>query len=176
MRVRVDGETYDLTEAPTLDKYKRHTIEVVVDRFIVRRAEAPEGAQRDERGRPIDPETEPPIPDPDRAAPGGLDRDRAAARRGRRAHRAGAARRRGAGLRGAPLLRALLVPVRRHHDRRARAAQLLVQLAARRLPDVHGPRHAPGDRPGARDPGQGKSVIKGAVVPWARLPTDARGG
>src|ERR671939_1340608 len=41
VRVRVDGEQYDLSEAPTLDKYKRHTIEVVVDRFIVRRAEAP---------------------------------------------------------------------------------------------------------------------------------------
>ena len=57
VRVRVDGETYDLAEAPTLDKYKRHTIEVVVDRFIVRRAEAPEDWARDERGRPIDPET-----------------------------------------------------------------------------------------------------------------------
>ena len=48
VRVRVDGEQYDLSEAPTLDKYKRHTIEVVVDRFVVRRAEAPEelGARR----------------------------------------------------------------------------------------------------------------------------------
>ncbi len=45
VRVRVDGETYDLAEAPTLDKYKRHTIEVVVDRFVVRRAEAPEGGR-----------------------------------------------------------------------------------------------------------------------------------
>ena len=43
VRVRVDGRTYDLSDAPTLDKYKRHTIEVVVDRYIVRRAEAPEG-------------------------------------------------------------------------------------------------------------------------------------
>src|ERR671921_370596 len=31
VRVRVDGEQYDLSEAPSLDKYKRHTIEVVVD-------------------------------------------------------------------------------------------------------------------------------------------------
>src|SRR5437867_3128349 len=65
VRVRVDGETYDLSEAPTLDKYKRHTIEVVVDRYIVRRAEAPEGWKRDERGRPVDPETKIPLEDPD---------------------------------------------------------------------------------------------------------------
>ncbi len=52
VRVRVDGVQYDLAEAPTLDKYKRHTIEVVVDRFIVRRAEAPEDWARDAAGRP----------------------------------------------------------------------------------------------------------------------------
>jgi excinuclease ABC subunit A len=67
VRVRVDGEQYDLTDAPTLDKYKRHTIEVVVDRFIVRRAEAPEDAARDADGRPLDPETGLPLPDPDAA-------------------------------------------------------------------------------------------------------------
>src|SRR4051794_3567953 len=67
VRVRVDGETYDLAEAPKLDKYKRHSIEVVVDRYVVRRAEAPEDWQRDERGRPIDPETATPIDDPDRS-------------------------------------------------------------------------------------------------------------
>ncbi|HXI46187.1 MAG TPA: hypothetical protein VNH13_07785, partial [Candidatus Acidoferrales bacterium] len=65
VRVRVDGETYDLAEAPTLDKYKRHSIEVVVDRFIVRRAEAPEDWARDERGRPIDPTSKEVLPDPD---------------------------------------------------------------------------------------------------------------
>src|SRR3989440_5088516 len=57
VRVRVDGEMYDLSDAPKLDKYKRHTIEAVVDRFIVRRAEAPGDWARDQRGRPIDPET-----------------------------------------------------------------------------------------------------------------------
>src|SRR5919112_2644785 len=66
VRVRVDGETYDLSEAPTLDKYKRHSIEVVVDRYIVRRAEAPEGWTRDDRGRPVDPDTGNPLDDPDR--------------------------------------------------------------------------------------------------------------
>src|SRR3990170_180971 len=66
VRVRVDGEQYDLAEAPTLDKYKRHTIEVVVDRYVVRRAEAPDDWARDERGRPIDPATGEILEDPDR--------------------------------------------------------------------------------------------------------------
>jgi len=66
VRVRVDGELYDIAEAPPkLDKYKRHSIEVVVDRFIVRYADAPDGAARGEDGRPLDPETGRPIPDPD---------------------------------------------------------------------------------------------------------------
>ena len=39
-RVRVDGEQLDLSEVKSLDKYKRHTIEVVVDRFIVRHPSA----------------------------------------------------------------------------------------------------------------------------------------
>jgi excinuclease ABC subunit A len=65
VRVRVDGEMYDLSEAPTLDKYKRHSIEVVVDRFVVRHADAPEGAERAPDGRPIDPATGLVISDPD---------------------------------------------------------------------------------------------------------------
>ena len=36
MRVRVNGETYDLQEVPTLAKNKKHTIEVVVDRIVVK--------------------------------------------------------------------------------------------------------------------------------------------
>ena len=153
VRVRVDGEMVDIADAPKLDKYKRHSIEVVVDRYVVRHAEAPEGASARADGRPIDPETGVAIPDPGRRPPGRLDRDRAAARRGRRAHRPGAARRRGARLRGAPLQREVQLPVRRLHGRRARAAQLLVQLAARRLPRLHRPRDQARDRPGPRHPG-----------------------
>jgi excinuclease ABC subunit A len=67
VRVRVDGAIVDVGEAPTLDKYKRHSIEVVVDRYVVRHAEAPEGAKRAPDGRPIDPETGRAIPDPDAA-------------------------------------------------------------------------------------------------------------
>ena len=66
VRVRVDGEQYEIADAPPkLDKYKRHSIEVVVDRYVVRHAEAPEGAKRAQDGRPIDPETGEIIPDPD---------------------------------------------------------------------------------------------------------------
>src|SRR6476646_1471859 len=67
VRVRVDGEMYDLADAPKLDKYKRHSIEVVVDRFVIRHADAPEGAERAADGRPIDPETGQPMPDPDKS-------------------------------------------------------------------------------------------------------------
>ena len=36
IRVRVDGRIYDMDDTPDLDKNKKHTIEVVVDRFKVR--------------------------------------------------------------------------------------------------------------------------------------------
>ena len=36
VRVRVDGETYDTAEVPPLSKQKKHNIEVVVDRLILR--------------------------------------------------------------------------------------------------------------------------------------------
>lgn len=36
VRVRIDGQVYDMDELPTLEKNKKHTIEVVIDRFKVR--------------------------------------------------------------------------------------------------------------------------------------------
>ena len=36
VRVQVDGETYDLDEVPELDKNKKHRVNVVVDRIIVK--------------------------------------------------------------------------------------------------------------------------------------------
>ena len=36
VRVRIDGEMVDLEDAPSLDKKKKHTIEIVVDRLILR--------------------------------------------------------------------------------------------------------------------------------------------
>lgn len=36
VRVRVNGQLYELPDAPKLDRYKQHTIEVVVDRLVIR--------------------------------------------------------------------------------------------------------------------------------------------
>ncbi|MES9832557.1 MAG: excinuclease ABC subunit UvrA [Candidatus Thiodiazotropha sp. DIVDIV] len=36
IRARIDGEVYELDDAPTLELHKKHSIEVVVDRFKVR--------------------------------------------------------------------------------------------------------------------------------------------
>ena len=36
IRARIDGVVYDLDESPTLDLKKKHTIEVIIDRFKIR--------------------------------------------------------------------------------------------------------------------------------------------
>ncbi|MBL1225288.1 excinuclease ABC subunit UvrA [Enterococcus sp. BWR-S5] len=36
VRVRVDGEVYDLSEVPELEKNKKHDIEIIIDRIIVK--------------------------------------------------------------------------------------------------------------------------------------------
>lgn len=36
IRVRVDGQLYEVGDVPSLDRYKQHTIEIVVDRLVVR--------------------------------------------------------------------------------------------------------------------------------------------
>ena len=36
VRVRVDGEVYDISEVPELDKNKMHNIEIVIDRIVVK--------------------------------------------------------------------------------------------------------------------------------------------
>ncbi len=45
VRVRVDGETYTLDEKFNLERYKKHTIEAVVDRLVLREPEDDEAAQ-----------------------------------------------------------------------------------------------------------------------------------
>ncbi|CAN5403125.1 excinuclease ABC subunit UvrA [soil metagenome] len=52
VRVRVDGELMDLDEVKSLDKYKRHTIEVVVDRLVIRHADDEELAYGPGRPNP----------------------------------------------------------------------------------------------------------------------------
>lgn len=37
VRVQVDGETYDLDSVPELDKNKKHTVNVVIDRIIIKK-------------------------------------------------------------------------------------------------------------------------------------------
>jgi excinuclease ABC subunit A len=47
VRARVNGEIYEVTEVPDLDRYKMHTIEAVVDRLVIRHAdEEGEGTER----------------------------------------------------------------------------------------------------------------------------------
>ncbi len=36
VRARIDGELYELSELPRLDKNKKHTVEIVIDRLVVR--------------------------------------------------------------------------------------------------------------------------------------------
>ena len=36
MRVRIDGITYDLSEEIKIEKNKKHTIEIVVDRLVIK--------------------------------------------------------------------------------------------------------------------------------------------
>ncbi len=38
-RVRVDGQVYELSEEITMDRYKIHTIEAVVDRLVIHHTE-----------------------------------------------------------------------------------------------------------------------------------------
>ncbi len=53
VRVRVDGELHDLDEEITLDKKFKHSIEVVVDRLVIQRADA-DGAARPDASRMAD--------------------------------------------------------------------------------------------------------------------------
>ncbi|MBX3053045.1 MAG: excinuclease ABC subunit UvrA [Caldilineaceae bacterium] len=46
-RVRVNGEIFEMEEVPELDRYKTHTIEVVIDRLVIRR-ERPDPDNPDE--------------------------------------------------------------------------------------------------------------------------------
>ena len=115
-RVRVDGGVYRLADdgggdgPPKLDKQKKHTIEVVVDRLSARASAKRRLTDSIETalglgGGLVDPRVRRPVA----GGPGA----------------------------GAHVLRAPRLPVRRSVLRRARAAQLLLQLALRRLPELH---------------------------------------
>ncbi len=122
-RARVNGEIHQLSDPPRLDKQKKHTIEVVVDRLAAkpsskrRLTDSVETALQLAGGLVVFDFVDLPAKDP---APGAevLGED------------------------GLPQR-----PSDRH--RRARAPVVLVQLAVRRLPRVPRPRHPDGGRPRA---------------------------
>ena len=53
VRVRVDGKILDLSDEIDLDKQKKHTIEVVVDRLIIRKQRRQEEQEETTEGRPL---------------------------------------------------------------------------------------------------------------------------
>lgn len=53
VRVRVDGQILDLSDEIDLDKQKKHTIEVVVDRLIIRKARRQDRYEGYEESRPV---------------------------------------------------------------------------------------------------------------------------
>ena len=113
-RLKIDGEFYEIADAPALDKKLKHDIEVVVDRLVVR-ARHGEPARRELR-------------------------DGAGARR---RHRGGRIRRSAGRRRGAaahPVLVEIRLSGLRLHHPRDRAAAVLVQQPVRRLPDLRRPR------------------------------------
>ncbi|MEK6720551.1 MAG: excinuclease ABC subunit UvrA, partial [Chloroflexota bacterium] len=173
VRARVDGAMVDLSEAPKLDKYKRHSIDVIVDRYVVRHAEAPDGAERAADGRPIDPESGRIIPDPDA---------------GRLADSVETALRLGDGVvLIAPAARdgeAVDFPEQRYSERYSCAYDgFTIDDFEPRNFSFNSPHGACPQCTGLGtkleiDPDlviadRSVSVVKGGVVPWARMPTDA---
>ena len=121
-RVKVDGEVRLLEEEIVLDKKFKHDISVVVDRLVMR----PESRKR------LADSVETAV-----ALADGILEIETLPRDGGDARRA-------------DVLRAVRVPALRDLDARARAADLLLQLAARRVPALHRARLPDGDRPRPR--------------------------
>ncbi len=133
-RVKVDGEQRLLEEEIELDKKFKHTIEVVVDRLVMK------ADLRQRLTQSIETAT---------SLAEGLVVDR----RGRR--------------RVADLLREPRVPGARRLAPGARAARLLLQLAARRLPTLHRARvRSSRSTRICSSPTARVSINEGALVPW----------
>ena len=148
-RVRIDGVFYAIEDAPALDKKYKHDIEVVVDRVVIREGIEPRLADSFETALKLadglvylDPA------DPPGRPPGGrADRRRRGAGEGRRAPDPRHSRPRGPH----HLLREIRLPGLRLHHRRDRAAAVLLQRAAGRLPRLRRARREAGVR---RRPGR----------------------
>ena len=113
-RIKVDGEQHTLDEPPTLDKKFKHTIEVVVDRLVMKDDLRTRLTQSVETAAAL--------------AEGLVAVDLVDTRR------------------DDDLQPELRLPRARRLAARAPAAHLLVQLAPRRVPALHRPRRAAGDR------------------------------
>ena len=152
------------TEAPTLDKYKRHTIEVVVDRLVV----AP---RRTTTASPFGPEH----PEPGRRAPGRLGRDGASGW----ARGSWSSRPRDPGaLRGAAVQRALQLPVSTAPPSTSwsRAASRSTRPTAP-APTCTGLGVRMEFDPARLIPDRSRSVAEGALAPWRdRAHASCRGG
>ncbi len=133
-RARTDGDIHALTEPPKLDKQKKHTIEVVVDRLAVKRSAKQRLTDSVETALGLS---------------GGLvTLDFVDLPDDRPAPRAG-------------VLRAPRLHVRRPVVRGARAAVVLVQLAVRRLHRLSRPRHPDDRRPRADRARPGEVAVPG---------------
>ena len=144
VRARVDGEVVDIDEflkrTDRLARYEQHKIEVVVDRLVLR-----EGIDR----RLTDSlETALKLAD-------GVAEVEIVKREGETGENE-----------TLTFSQHLVCPRRRAQLRGAGAAQLLVQLAVRRLPDVRRARHDVRDRPRAGHPRPDLSLNDGAIAPW----------
>ena len=126
VRMRVDGESYTVDEPPSIDHRRKHEVEVVVDRVVVR---------PNQRSR---------IADAVEAGPGAGSRRAARRPRGRPAERAG--------MEGRSLQPALCLRPLRPQLRAAQSAPFLVQQPARLVPGVRGPGRAARSQPRAADP------------------------
>ena len=133
----------------------------------------PRAPTRAPDGRPIDPETGAVDPGSGRRPAGRLGRDRAAARRGRRAHRAGAARRRGARLRGARYSEKYSCPYDGYTADELEPRSFSFNSPHGACPACTGLGTKLEIDPDLVIPDRSKSLATGALVPWARMPTDA---
>ena len=151
-RVRVDSELRRLDEEIKLDKKYNHDISVVVDRLVMkgdlrRRLSESIEAAAGLAGGVVE------IDVLGRGKHGRGEGPRAGGERRRGQGSEGRGRAAGGSRRSPHLQRALRLPQLRHLDPGARAAHLLLQLAARRLRALPRARLPAGGRSGARRPG-----------------------
>src|SRR5579883_1695245 len=150
VRARVDGKIFDLSEEIELDKQKKHTIEVVVDRLVIRK-----GKRQDADGNAAEQHTQlkqvaerPALYDVNAASAG--DGSAPPVSQAEVDPAFGQRRRAGLGNRWGrdSLLGACGLRLLRHQPAGDRAPHLQLQQPSRGLSHLHGSGHAAGDRRG----------------------------